>query len=228
MCGFLGCDLQPFNPLIAALPRLLHLRADADNAWIASFTQQAAAESHAHAAPAAEAMLARMSEMMFVDAVRRHAERLPADSAGWLAGLRDRFVGRALALLHERPARDWTHRRARPPGRPVALGAARALRRAGRRRADAVPGAVAHAGRWRACCSRARATVAAIALEVGYESEAAFARAFKRRSATPPAAWRRDRQAASDATREGPQSARAPTITAASNIARAGRDSGST
>ena len=53
-------------------------------------------------------MLARMSEMMFVDAVRRYAEHMPADSAGWLAGLRDRFVGRALALLHEHPARDWS------------------------------------------------------------------------------------------------------------------------
>jgi AraC-like DNA-binding protein len=76
--------------------------------------------------------------MMFVDAVRRHAERVPADSAGWLAGLRDRSVGRALSLLLE------TH-----------------------------------------------ATVAAIALDVGYESEAAFARAFKRQVGTPPAAWRR-------------------------------------
>ena len=59
-------------------------------------------------------MLARMSEMMFVDAVRRYADRLPDESRGWLAGLRDRFVGRALALMHERPAHAWTHRRARP------------------------------------------------------------------------------------------------------------------
>lgn len=103
VCGFLGCDMQPFNPLIAALPRLLHSRADDDNAWIAHFTQQAAAESNARR-PGGEAMLARMSEMMFVDAVRRFADQLPPQSEGWLAGLRDRFVGRALALMHEQPA----------------------------------------------------------------------------------------------------------------------------
>ena len=107
VCGFLGCDLQPFNPLIAALPRLLHLRATDDDAWIAKFTQQAVAESHSRR-PGGEAMLARMSEMMFVDAVRRYADQLPTQSAGWLAGLRDRFVGRALALMHEQPAQDWT------------------------------------------------------------------------------------------------------------------------
>ena len=107
VCGFLGCDLRPFNPLIAALPRLLHLHADDDNAWIANFTQQAAAESHAQR-PGGEAMLARMSEMMFVDAVRRYADQLPPQSEGWLAGLRDRFVGRALALMHEQPAQRWT------------------------------------------------------------------------------------------------------------------------
>jgi transcriptional regulator GlxA family with amidase domain len=65
------------------------------------------AESHAHRA-GGEAMLAKMSEMMFVDAVRRYADRLPAESCGWLAGLRDRFVGRALALMHERPAHPWS------------------------------------------------------------------------------------------------------------------------
>ncbi len=104
VCGFLGCDLQPFNPLIAALPRLLHLHGADDGGWIARFTQQAAAESRAHR-PGGEAMLARMSEMMFVDAVRRYADHLPKESSGWLAGLRDRFVGRALALMHEQPGR---------------------------------------------------------------------------------------------------------------------------
>ena len=107
ICGFLGCDVQPFNPLLASLPRLLHLRATDGDAWIAKFTEQAVAESHARR-PGGEAMLARMSEMMFVDAVRRYADRLPEQSVSWLAGLRDRFVGRALALLHEQPAQDWT------------------------------------------------------------------------------------------------------------------------
>ncbi len=107
VCGFLGCDVNPFNPLIAALPRMLHLRATEEDAWIGSFTQQAVAESHAKRA-GGEAMLARMSEMMFVNAVRRYADQLPEQSIGWLAGLRDRFVGRALALMHEQPTHEWT------------------------------------------------------------------------------------------------------------------------
>ncbi len=193
ICGFLGCDLQPFNPLIAALPRLLHLRASADDAWIANFTSQAVAESHAHR-PGGEAMLARMSEMMFVDAVRRYADRLPEHSAGWLAGLRDRFVGRALALLHEQPADDWTIDEL---GRRIGLS-----RSALHERFVELIGVppMQYLAQWRMQTAarlllETRATVAAIALDVGYESEAAFARAFKRLVGKPPAAWRRERDA---------------------------------
>lgn len=191
VCGFLGCDLQPFNPLIDALPRLLHLRATDDDGWIARFTQQAVAESHAHR-PGGEAMLARMSEMMFVDAVRRYADRLPADSSGWLAGLRDRFVGRTLALLHEQPAHDWTMDEL---GRRVGLS-----RSALHERFVELIGVppMQYLAQWRMQDAarrllETRATVAAIALDVGYESEAAFARAFKRLVGKPPAAWRRER-----------------------------------
>ena len=94
VCGFLGCDLQPFNPLIATLPRLLHLRAPDDGGWIAQLMHQAVCESQAKR-PGSEAMLARMSEMMFVDAVRRYSASLPYDSAGWLAGRPARRHGRA-------------------------------------------------------------------------------------------------------------------------------------
>jgi len=193
VCGFLGCDLQPFNPLIAALPRLLHLRATDDGAWIANFTQQAVAESHARR-PGAEAMLARMSEMMFVDAVRRYADNLPAESAGWLAGLRDRFVGRALALMHEQPARDWTIDEL---GRCVGLS-----RSAVHERFVQLIGVppMQYLAQWRMQAAarlllETRSTVASIGLEVGYDSEAAFARAFKRLVGKPPAAWRREREA---------------------------------
>jgi AraC-like DNA-binding protein len=193
ICGFLGCDLQPFNPLIAALPRLLHLRATGADAWIANFTQQAVAESHARR-PGGEAMLARMSEMMFVDAVRRYADQLPSQSAGWLAGLRDRFIGRALALMHEQPAQDWTIDEL---GRRVGLS-----RSALHERFVLLIGVppMQYLAQWRMqAASRllleTRATVAAIALDVGYDSESAFARAFKRLVGKPPAAWRRERDA---------------------------------
>jgi AraC-like DNA-binding protein len=189
LCGFLGCDLRPFNPLVAALPRVLHMPAAQVSPWVSHAIGQAVRESGARR-PGADAVLERMSEMMFVDAARAYLDRLPEDATGWLAGLRDRFVGRALALLHDRPAESWTieelagdvglsrsalHERfvqflGQPPMQYLAswrmqLGA-RQLRETNR-------------------------TVAAIALEVGYESEAAFCRAFKRLVGTPPAAWRR-------------------------------------
>ena len=196
--GFLGCDLQPFNPLIAALPRLLHLRAGADPAWIANFTQQAVAEACARR-PGGEAMLARrsemsemsemsnMSKMMFVDAVRRHADPLPPNSDGWLAGLHDRFVGRALALLHERPAQRWTIDEL---GRCVGL--ARSARHEHLAELIGAP-PMQYLAQWRtqAAARRPRethSTIASIAVEVGQDPEAAFARAFKRRVRKPPAA----------------------------------------
>ncbi|MCC6194409.1 MAG: AraC family transcriptional regulator [Burkholderiales bacterium] len=194
VCGFIGCDLQPFNPLIAALPRLLHLRAEGEGAWMATFAEHAVAESRARRL-GGEAMLARMSETMFVDAVRRYVDHLPERSAGWLAGLRDRFVSRALALLHESPARDWSIEEL---GRRVGMS-----RSALHDRFVALIGVppMTYLLQWRMqMASRllldTRATVAAIALDVGYESEAAFARAFKREVGQPPATWRRARDAA--------------------------------
>lgn len=194
VCGFLGCDLQPFNPLIAALPRLLHLRATDDDAWIAKFTQQAVDESHARR-PGGEAMLARMSEMMFVNAVRRYADHLPTQSTGWLAGLRDRFVGRTLALMHEQLAHDWTIDEL---GRRVGLSRS-ALHEHFVQLIGMPP--MQYLAQWRMQAAarlllETRATVATIALDVGYDSEAAFARAFKRLVGKPPAAWRRERDAA--------------------------------
>jgi AraC-like DNA-binding protein len=195
VCGFLGCDLRPFNPLIAALPRLLHLRAPEDGGWIAQLMHQAVTESQGRR-PGSEAMLARMSEMMFVDAVRRYTADLPRESAGWLAGLRDQLVGRALALLHEQPAQDWSIDEL---GRRVGLSRS-ALHERFVQLIGLPP--MQYLAQWRMQAAarmllETRATVATIALEVGYDSEAAFARAFKRLVGTPPAAWRRERGAES-------------------------------
>jgi AraC-like DNA-binding protein len=192
VCGFLGCDRHPFNPLIESLPRMLHLRASDEGGWIAQFMHQAVAESSARR-PGGEAMLARMSELMFVDAVRRYTDGLPPYSTGWLAGLRDRLVGRALALLHEQPAQDWTIDEL---GRRIGLSRS-ALHERFVQLIGVPP--MQYLTQWRMQVAArmlldTSATVAAIALEVGYDSEAAFARAFKRLAGTPPAAWRRARQ----------------------------------
>jgi AraC-like DNA-binding protein len=191
VCGFLGCDLRPFNPLIATLPRLLHLPAQSDGAWVAQVMEQAVNASQVKR-PGGEALLERMSEMMFVDAVRRYVDTLPDQSAGWLAGLRDRHVGRALALLHGEPSRDWTIE---------ALADAVALSRSALhdrfvRLIGQAP--MQYLAQWRMQVAsnllrQSHAPVASIALDVGYDSEAAFARAFKRFVGMPPAAWRRAR-----------------------------------
>jgi AraC-like DNA-binding protein len=189
VCGFIGFDLKPFNPLIATLPRMLHLPAEGRSALSEQFATFAAAESAARR-PGSEALLERLSEMMFVDAIRRHVEHLPPESSGWLAGLRDRYVGRALALLHERPAAPWTIE--------DLSGQVGLSRSALHERFVSLIGQppVQYLTNWRMqLASRllleGRATVAAVADDVGYESEAAFARAFKRLVGMPPAAWRR-------------------------------------
>lgn len=134
-----------------------------------------------------------MSEMMFVDAVRRYADALPEESANWLIGLRDRFVGRALALVHEQPAQDWTIDEL---GRRVGLSRS-ALHERFTQLIGVPP--MQYLAQWRMQTAarlllETRSTVAAIGLDVGYDSEAAFARAFKRLVGKPPAAWRRARE----------------------------------
>ena len=189
VCGFIGCDLRPFNPLIETLPRLLHLPAGDGGAVSRQFAELAAAES-TNRGPGSDALLERMSEMMFVDAVRRHLDTLAEGSTGWLAGLRDRFVGRALALLHERPSAAWT--------------IDEISKQVGLSRSSLIERFVALIGQppmqylaqWRMqIASRllrdTQSSVASIALDVGYDSEAAFARAFKRLVGAPPATWRR-------------------------------------
>ena len=195
LCGFLGCDRRPFNPLLSTLPRLIHapasdLAGDADD-WIAHFARLAAAESE-RKRPGGEVVLERMSEMMFVDLLRRYLERLPEDQRGWLAGLRDRYVGRVLGLMHEQPAKAWTM--------------AQMADRVGLSRSALHERFVQFIGlapmqyltNWRMqiasrLMTESGATLASVALDVGYESEAAFSRAFKRAVGVPPSVWRRER-----------------------------------
>ena len=109
ICGFLGCDLSPFNPLFATLPRILHIRRPSGGHadLLDQLIDLAMAEIQTPRA-GGESIRLGLSELMFVELLRRHLETLSADEPGWLAGLRDPKVGRALALLHAEPARDWT------------------------------------------------------------------------------------------------------------------------
>lgn len=192
VCGFFGCDVRPFNPLIANLPRLLRVHA-ADGDWIERFMHFAVAEARERR-PGGEALLERLSETMFVELVRRHLESLPEGQTGWLAGLRDRYVGRALALLHERPGDPWTI-----DALADKVGLSRSALHERFAQFTGQP-PMQYLTHWRmqvasGLLTQTNATVASIALEVGYESEAAFSRAFRRAAGAPPATWRRVRAA---------------------------------
>jgi AraC-like DNA-binding protein len=189
VCGFLGCDLRPFNPLVAALPRILHLPASRAGAWVGRVMDQAVEES-TNKRPGGEAVLERLSEMMFVDASRRYLDSLPEDATGWLAGLRDRYVGSALALMHERPEHAWS---VDDLAREVGLSRS-ALHERFVQYVGQPP--MQYLASWRIQLAarllrESKRNVASIALDVGYDSEAAFSRAFKRLLDMPPAAWRK-------------------------------------
>jgi AraC-like DNA-binding protein len=193
VCGFLGCDLRPYNPLIAALPQLIHARAIAGaGGWLAEFPRQVVAESRLGRA-GSETMLTRMAELMFVEVVRRYLEELPPERSGWLAGLRDPVVARALAELHGRPAYAWNL-----PELARAVAASRTVLAERFTELVGIP-PMQYLTHWRLQLAAEQllsgsAKVSAVGANVGYESEAAFSRAFKRATGNAPAAWRRARQ----------------------------------
>jgi len=191
VCGFLGCAGTDANPVISTLPPLLKLSVEQGGAaeWIRS-TFQYAAEEVSTGRLGSETVLAKLSELLFVETVRRYVETLPDDQTGWLAGLREPHVARALALLHRDIARHWT---VDDLGREVGLSrsalADRFIRLIG------VP-PMHYLANWRMQVASQKlrdtsASLAQVAELVGYESEAAFSRAFKKAFGVAPATWRR-------------------------------------
>jgi AraC-like DNA-binding protein len=193
VCGFLGYDARPFNPLLATLPRTLRVSAREGGGWLEALAKLAVAETTA-GRTGGECVLARASELMFVEVLRRYVATLPPEQTGWLAGLRDPFVGRALAALHDRPAEPWT---VESLARESALSRSALAERFAHLVGEAP---MQYLTRWRmqlaATLLRTRAaSVFEAAVEVGYASEAAFSRAFKKIVGVPPAAWREGQRA---------------------------------
>ncbi|HEX9647141.1 MAG TPA: AraC family transcriptional regulator [Alphaproteobacteria bacterium] len=191
ICGFLGCDLSPFNPIFATLPRILHIRRPSgDHADLLDQLIDLAMVEVGTTRAGGESIRLGLSELMFVELLRRHLETLSGDAPGWLAGLRDPNVGRALALLHSEPARDWTLvALARAAGVSRSVLAERFARCVGE-----TP--MRYLALWRMQLAArllvdGATKVAVVGEQVGFRSEAAFSRTFKRVTGFSPAEWRR-------------------------------------
>lgn len=191
ICGFLGCDAKPFNPLLAALPRIIRV-SDRNTGVLATYVRFAISESR-DSRIGGQSVLGRLSELMFVDAIRHYLETLPSNQLNWLAGLRDTYVGRALTTLHRQPAHDWT---IDSLAKEVALS-----RSAFSERFTQFVGQppMQYLANWRMQLASThlvggRDSVAVIANRVGYDSEAAFSRAFKKSVGVSPGEWRKQKQ----------------------------------
>jgi AraC-like DNA-binding protein len=188
LCGFLHCDDALLSPMLTNLPRVLCVRARSEPSWL-ELTTHYMLEEASHPRPGSACLLGRLAELLFVEVLRRHMEELGEHDIGWLAALNDSTVGKALQLMHGDLARPWTVERL---GRCVGLSRS-ALADRFRHLLGEPP--MQYLTRWRlqTAAQRLRDTdegIAAIAAAVGYESEAAFNRAFKRHVGEPPATWR--------------------------------------
>ncbi|MBP6014485.1 MAG: AraC family transcriptional regulator [Alphaproteobacteria bacterium] len=190
VCGFLGGDAQ-LEPLLATLPPLLKLkvRDTPGGEWIAQ-SFRFGAQQLANGDPGAATIMSKMSELLFIEAVRRYLTTMPEAHTGFLAGLRDAAVGKALALMHTQVARAWTAE--------DLAGAVNLSRSAFADRFTTLMGQppMTYLTNWRMQVAahklrEGRLTIGQIAFDVGYESEAAFTRAFKRELGVPPATWRK-------------------------------------
>jgi AraC-like DNA-binding protein len=209
VCGYLNCD-QRFSPLVEALPTMLLVRSrdeysaiDAIDAggsrpttvpqgsgtWLGTTLKFTVNEART-GRPGNAAILGRLTELMFVEILREYMQRLPEDQGGWLAGLKDPHVGKALRLMHADPARDWT---VDDLGREVALSRSVLAQRFSDLVGDTPILYLANSRMQLAkqMLREGARNIQEVASRVGYDSEAAFNRAFKRATGTPPAAWRK-------------------------------------
>ena len=194
VCGYMACDPQLCRPILSGLPTVLkvNIRSGASGWWLENSICHLVEEAAGNQ-PGSAAMLAKLSEALFVETMRQYVAGLPAEQTGWLAGARDPVVGKSLAILHSRVEYCWTIAKL---AKEVGMSRSALLERFDRYLAEPP---MTYLTRWRLQLAARRLTstprsVAEIAGQVGYESEAAFNRAFKREFGVPPAKFRRERR----------------------------------
>jgi AraC-like DNA-binding protein len=194
VCGYMTCDPHLCRPILGGLPAVfkVNIRTDRSGQWLESSILHLVEEA-ASGTVGSEAMLAKLSEALFVDTLRRYVSSLSDLQTGWLAGTRDPIVGKSLALLHGRVAYPWTIANL---AEAVGISRSALVERFTRYLAEPP---IAYLTRWRLqlaarSLEKTSRGVAEIASDVGYESEAAFNRAFKREFGQPPGRYRSDRK----------------------------------
>jgi AraC-like DNA-binding protein len=197
ICGFLACDSGPFNPLLENLPPILIGESRRDDGTIPCLAPliRFAMNEVRDRRIGSEEMLGRLTELMFVEIIRQYLEELSAEQSGWLAGLRDPMIGKALSLMHGTPSCDWgLEDLARSVGASRSEFAERFASYVG------LP-PIQYLAKWRMQLATGLLTnhmnIASVAAEVGYGSEASFSRAFKKIIGMPPSVWRNKKFAAS-------------------------------
>jgi len=188
ICGFFGCDGLPFNPLLASLPETIVLTMNDDQAGdLGVFFRLAVAEANA-GAPGGAATLGRLGELMLIEALRRYMQNGRPEITGWIGGMRDPQLARAIEAVHARPLHPWKlELLAREAGMSRTSFSQRF-----HQLMEITP--MEYVTSWRmqlaAACLASGGKIAAAAAQAGYESEASFARAFQKRTGVTPGKWR--------------------------------------
>jgi AraC-like DNA-binding protein len=191
ICGYFGCERHADRLFLAGLPQMIkiNVRSDAAGSWVENSIRYLVGEADS-GRPGQSILLSKMAEALFVQTLRHYMEQLPAEQTGWLAGARDPVVGGALAVLHEKPFHPWSVAEL-----AAEVGASRSVIAERFARFLGEP-PLTYLARWRLqlaarLLQTSRQTIVQIASDVGYESQAAFNRAFKREFGIPPAQYRR-------------------------------------
>jgi AraC-like DNA-binding protein len=191
VCGYLACDARLAQLLLAGLPSVVRVNVRGSNAgtWLEASLRYALAEARSPR-PGGAGVLAKLAELLFIEVLRLYMNEQSDGRTGWLAGVGDRIVGAALNALHKRPAHAWTlEELAREAGTSRSVLAERFQLLVG-------TSPMQYLTQWRMLLAanllcRSNAPLARIAEDVGYQTDTAFSRAFRREYGAPPAAWRR-------------------------------------